>query len=214
MTDDDSDDAMRAGHELRGMIEQVEQAAEDEAHEEAAMRDTADAISGAIPNAGAPSATPPPVSAPAASTGVIATHVTSPYGDVHKATMVVELLSATLDGALLDPSRVRRVAQAAKLSADHERVDNSAVPIGRRIGRGTDICMVFRNEVGQGYFTQCGRVSAMYTAKTKELKHPIEFDNRPADLEVVCHWYTANAADRTGLTFAYDIDDFTRYHSK
>ena len=45
MTDDDSDDAMRAGHELRGMIEQVEQAAEDEAHEEAAMRDTAEAIS-------------------------------------------------------------------------------------------------------------------------------------------------------------------------
>ena len=81
------------------------------------MRDTAGVISGDIPNAGAPSATPPPVSAPAASTGVIATHVTSPYGDVHKATMVVELLSATSDGALLDPSRVRRVAQAANVSS-------------------------------------------------------------------------------------------------
>ena len=210
MADDDSDDAMRAGHELRSMIEQVEQAAEEEAEEEAAMGDTADAVpdTGAVPDADPRRSATSPVGAPPP------THVTSPYGDVHKATMVVELLTATSDGASLDPSRVRRVAQAAKLSADHERADNSAVPTGRRIGRGTDVCMVFRNEVGQGYFTQCGRVSAMYTAKTRELKHPIDFDSRPADLEVVCHWYTANAADRTGLTFAYNIDDFTRYHAK
>ena len=183
-------DAVEARLQLRQLMDEAEAESECQAQARAAE-------ARASPQDDASSAAP------------IATHVMTPHGEMHKQTMNTHLITAHSRGVPFSADRCFRAAQAAK-AAGLPAPDNSSVARRGMLGRGADVCCLFAAGGASGPFVQCGRISALYDSKGNERTDQVEFDDR-FGMKIVGRWYDADAADSTGLSFTYNVDDSSRY---
>ena len=204
--DGDGEDAVHARFQLRDLYDGADQAAEIANASGTRTLDVAENAPEPEAAGGDSAQADQEAQCQRAAAARVSAHVTSPHGVLHKQTANTYLYTASSRGEKLTSERIGRAAQAAKLASLGPN-DNSAIAGAGLLSRGTDVCCFFKDQ-GKPTFAQCGRVSALYDAKGRELIKPVPFETR-AGLKIVGRWYAA--ADDSGLRFSYSEDDSSRY---
>ena len=196
----DHEDAVRARHEYRGVIDSVHVVEEGTGAASAAASDPA-----------------------ATASERVACHVASPTGgELHKSTFNTELQIADAKGesVILSPDRLERVKQegirlvAAGGGADDGDAEGKATRT--KLQRGVDIAQAFQRDDDQGSYFQLGRVQAMYSNTSgsyKEWRLPLDFESRQSGLTLVCRWYS-RVRQNSDVKWKYDCGDLSRYFAQ